>query len=45
MLDRRLVAGAVAYSAMFLEDEVHVNLNATTVMLGPKRAQYCGETK
>lgn len=33
MLDRRLVAGAVAYSAMFLEDEVHVNLNATTVTL------------
>ena len=45
MLDRRLVAGAVAYSAMFLEDEVHVNLNATTVMLGPKRAQYYGETR
>lgn len=45
MLDRRLVAGAVAYSAMFLEDKVHVNLNATTVMLGPKRAQYCGETR
>ena len=36
MLERRLVAGAVAYSAMFLDHEVQVNLNAATVMLGLK---------
>ena len=36
MLERRLVAGAVAYSAMFLDHEVQVNLKAATVMLGLK---------
>ena len=36
MLERRLVAGAVAYSAMFLDQEVQVNLKAATVMLGLK---------
>ncbi len=36
MLERRLVAGAVAYSAMFLDHEVQVNLEAETVMLGLK---------
>ena len=36
MLERRLVAGAVAYSAMFSDHEVQVNLKAATVMLGLK---------
>lgn len=36
MLERRLVAGAVAYSAMFLDQEVQVDLKAATVMLGLK---------
>ena len=36
MLERRLVAGAVAYSAMFLDHEVQVDLKAATVMLGLK---------
>jgi len=36
LLERRLVAGAVAYSAMFLDHEVQVNLKAATVMLGLK---------
>ena len=35
MLERRMVAGAVAYSAVFLGDQVEVNLKNTTVPLGP----------
>ena len=35
MLERRMVAGAVAYSAVFLGDQVQVNLKETTVPLGP----------
>jgi len=33
MLERRMVAGAVAYSAVFLGDQVQVNLKKTTVMV------------
>ena len=35
MLERRMVAGAVAYSAVFLGDQVEVRLKNTTVPLGP----------
>ena len=35
MLERRMVAGAVAYSAVFLGDQVQVSLKDTTVPLGP----------
>jgi len=34
MLERRMVAGAVAYSAVFLGDQVQVNLKDATVLLG-----------
>ena len=34
MLERRMVAGAVAYSAVFLADQVKVSLKDTTVKLG-----------
>jgi len=36
MLERRMVAGAVAYSAVFLGDQVEVNLKNTTVMVKGK---------
>ena len=35
MLERRMVAGAVAYSAVFLGDQVKVSLKDATVKLGP----------
>ena len=35
MLERRMVAAAVAYSAVFLGDQVQVSLKNTTVPLGP----------
>lgn len=45
MLERRMVAGAVAYSAVFLGDQVQVNLKDATVLLGFVKRKMCMSQK